>query len=80
MPEATIRSAEAAELNRITKLYENALSPLGMTTSQMNILTVVARYEEATPASPTAWPCASPISSCCSVAHARTAKSALTLY
>ena len=37
-------------LNRtITQLYDEALRPTGMTTSQMNILVVVAKYEEATP-------------------------------
>ena len=37
-------------LNRfITRLYDEALRPTGMTTSQMNILVVVAKYGEATP-------------------------------
>ena len=37
-------------LNRIiTQLYDEALRPTGMTTSQMNILVVVAKYGEASP-------------------------------
>ena len=37
-------------LNRIiTKLYDEALRPTGLTTSQMNILMVVAKYGEASP-------------------------------
>ncbi len=37
-------------LNRIvTQLYDEALRPTGLTTSQMNILVVVAKYGEATP-------------------------------
>ena len=37
-------------LNRfMTRLYDEALRPTGMTTSQMNILVVVAKYGEATP-------------------------------
>ena len=36
-------------LNRfMTRLYDQALRPTGMTTSQMNILVVVAKYGEAT--------------------------------
>ena len=36
-------------LNRVvTNLYDEALSPIGITTSQMNILVVVAKYGEAT--------------------------------
>ena len=33
----------------MTRLYDEALRPTGMTTSQMNILVVVAKYGEATP-------------------------------
>ncbi len=37
-------------LNRtITQFYDEAIRPTGMTISQMNILVVVAKYEEATP-------------------------------
>ena len=37
-------------LNRIiTKIYDQALRPAGLTTSQMNILVVVAKYGEAPP-------------------------------
>lgn len=37
-------------LNRIiTQLYDDRLRPTGMTTSQMNILVVVAKYGEASP-------------------------------
>ena len=37
-------------LNRvITQLYDETLRPTGMTTSQMNILVVVAKYGEASP-------------------------------
>ena len=37
-------------LNRIvTQLYDKALRPTGLTTSQMNILVVVAKFGEATP-------------------------------
>ena len=68
MSDATIRPAEASRLNRaciadkmrllnrvITKLYDDALSPLGMTTSQMNILVVVAKYGAATPGDVGEW-------------------------
>ena len=61
MPDTTISPAEASQLNRaciadklrllnrvITRLYDDALSPIGITTSQMNILVVVAKYGEAT--------------------------------
>ena len=59
---AMISPAEASHLNQacvadklrllnriITKLYDEALRPTGITTSQMNILVVVAKYGEATP-------------------------------
>ncbi len=37
-------------LNRvITNMYDDALRPLGITTSQMNIMVVVAKYGEASP-------------------------------
>lgn len=68
MPDATISPAEASQLNRaciadkirllnrvITKLYDDALSPVGITTSQMNILVVVAKYGEATPGEVGEW-------------------------
>ena len=43
-------------LNRvITNLYDEALSPIGITTSQMNILVVVAKYGEATPNKVCSW-------------------------
>ncbi|MFQ5741371.1 MAG: MarR family winged helix-turn-helix transcriptional regulator [Acidobacteriota bacterium] len=58
----TISSSEASQLNQacvadkfrllnrvITQLYDQALRPTGMTTSQMNILTVVAKYGETAP-------------------------------
>ncbi len=58
----SISPAEASQLNQaciadklrllnriITQLYDGALRPTGMTTSQMNILVVVAKYGEATP-------------------------------
>ncbi len=57
-----ISSTEASLLNQaciadkfrllsriITKLYDEALRPTGLTTSQMNILMVVAKYNEASP-------------------------------
>ncbi len=59
---ATISTSEASRLNQaciadklrlmnriVTQLYDEALRPTGMTTSQMNILVVVAKYGEATP-------------------------------
>ncbi len=59
---ANISPPEASQLNQaciadklrllnriITQLYDEALRPTGMTTSQMNILVVVAKYGEATP-------------------------------
>ena len=43
-------------LNRvITNLYDEALSPIGITTSQMNILVVVAKYGEASPSQVASW-------------------------
>ena len=58
----TISSTEASQLNQaciadklrllnrfMTRLYDDALRPTGMTTSQMNILVVVAKYGEAAP-------------------------------
>ncbi len=43
-------------LNRIiTKIYDEALRPAGLTTSQMNILVVVAKYGEATPLQVGSW-------------------------
>ncbi|MCZ6634001.1 MAG: MarR family winged helix-turn-helix transcriptional regulator [bacterium] len=43
-------------LNRvITSLYDDALSPIGITTSQMNILVVVAKYGEASPGQVGTW-------------------------
>ncbi len=43
-------------LNRmITNLYDEALRPAGITTSQMNILVVVARYDTATPGQVGRW-------------------------
>ena len=58
----TLSPTEASQLNQaciadklrllnriITNLYDEALRPTGMTTSQMNILMVVAKYGEATP-------------------------------
>ena len=60
--DATISPTEATELNQacfadklrllnriITRIYDEALRPTGLTTSQMNILVVVAKYGEATP-------------------------------
>ena len=60
--DATISSTKACQLNQaciadklrllnrtIIQFYDEALRPTGMTTSQMNILVVVAKYEEATP-------------------------------
>ena len=68
MSDASISPAEASQLNRaciadkmrllnrvITKLYDDALIPVGMTTSQMNILVVVAKYGEATPGEVGEW-------------------------
>ncbi len=68
MSNATISPAEAGQLNRaciadkmrllnrvITRLYDDALSPVGITTSQMNILVVVAKYGEATPGEVGEW-------------------------
>ncbi len=68
MSDATISPAEASQLNRaciadkirllnrvITKLYDDALSSVGITTSQMNILVVVAKYGEATPGEVGEW-------------------------
>ncbi len=59
---ATISTSEASQLNQaciadklrlmnriVTQLYDEALRPTGMTTSQMNILMVVAKYGEASP-------------------------------
>ena len=43
-------------LNRvITNLYDEALRPVGITTSQMNILVVVAKYDTATPGQVGKW-------------------------
>ena len=43
-------------LNRvITNLYDEALRPAGITTSQMNILVVVAKYHTATPGQVGQW-------------------------
>ena len=62
MAKDKITRSEATELNRacladkvrlinraITSVYDDALKPLGITTSQMNILVVVAKYGEAAP-------------------------------
>ena len=62
MGKTQVSSAEATEvncsciadkvrlLNRvITKVYDDALKPAGITTAQMNILGVVAKYGDATP-------------------------------
>ena len=61
MTQTTITPAEATDLNQaciadklrllnrvITHIYDGALHPIGITTSQMNILVVVAKYGEAT--------------------------------
>ena len=43
-------------LNRvITNLYDDALRPVGITTSQMNILVVTAKYGEASPNQVATW-------------------------
>ena len=43
-------------LNRvITNLYDEALRPIGITTSQMNILVVTAKYGEVSPSQVASW-------------------------
>ena len=43
-------------INRsITGIYDDALKPIGITTSQMNVLVVVAKYGEAAPRQVSEW-------------------------
>ena len=43
-------------INRlITNIYDEALRPLGITVSQMNILVVVAKFGEASPSQVVGW-------------------------
>lgn len=39
----------------VTKIYDDALRPLGMTISQLNILVLTARFQPATPAQVANW-------------------------